>query len=837
MTKEVLYDKMLFMKVLRNNKKYILTIILTFFATLFIFLGFGGNSAIAEQNTPSISYQTVAPSGVNEVFDFGSQTPSDTLAFDRGYAIIRTDKTLWLSIDGKEFEQFTNVENPTQIKMLDQNTILLLANNSLNLINISDLSISKLLYPNSTDTINGDTFDVKGNYLVVRSGAAVYLFELEGSTVKQKIESQMLADLDVDSLTPICVDQTGRVFFVKGNSVYAHKDTTTHLVYTTHGEIKNMICQGDMLYFIEYLQNKQVVKKTTFTDNPQDTEFTHEHTDDDLGKLITPTSLCFNGENLLISDSGVGAVQEFAIENDTLVWTGFAIAKNKTAFNRITDSATDIERYCDNIGVLSSDRITIIKKDQNFNAYDKNCFINLFAEDFFDEKLPSAFALGKDSLLGIKDSTTLTFLSIEGQSQAQEITLEASFIHDVCYQSGFYYALTTLENQLVIYKIDQTDLTVSQYGEKLSPKTNPVFTIDVFGNVYVFDQAENIIKLSSDLNGNVFAIKSDGFYQIVDNQAVKIADCKGTPKAFATCFDKKEVYFLCEGSEFIYSTRSLNNTAIDQTYVTANYVLTDRDSNADGLKFYKVKEGANVYSVTVDQNDLFCFDKLTNPEECYILICEIPEINHLALVGQKGVVLVEKSTALTYDNLTTTVKKTAFISTAVHAYYFPIITQSDLYVLSDDGAKMRLEKGTEITTKNTFSFADRDFYYATFTFDGEKCVGYIPVDFTVDVLSEDFVYSSWTIQTVDACSVYSDEECTQKVTSLTSDATIRYFSSKNGIAKIAYKDADGWKIGYISQKTIQDKPNTSIRNVLIILAVTACMCGSVTFFLLRKKEN
>lgn len=805
----------------------------------FILFGVSQNkqTASAEQTSvATINGLLVAPANINEVFDFGSYAPSDAIAFDGGYAIIRTDKTLWISVGGKPFEQFTQVENPTQIKLLDQNTLVLLANNSLNLINLSDLSVSKLLYPNSSSTINGDTFDLKGNYLVVRSGAAVYLFEMEGAIVKAKVENQLIDELTADNLSPICVNDDGTVFYVKNNALHALKENKDVLLdYQSEGEIKNMICHNGQLFFIEYLQNKQVVKKTTFSETPECLEFTYLQTSDQLGKITTPNSLYFCGDNLLISDSGVGAVQEFEISSNTLVWTGFAIAKNKTAFNRITDTAKDIERYGENLAILSEDRISIAKIDQNFNAYDKDSFINLFAENF-GGNLPSQFTLGKNSVLGIKNSTTVTFLSLDANAQAQDKQLNCDFIYDICYQSGYYYALTSLENQLVIYRISDNDLSTTQYGEKLAPKTNPVFTVDVFGNAYVFDQAEQIIKLASDLNGNIFAIKKDGFYRIQDNQPVKIANANGELESFTLCFDKEEVYFLYENSEFIYSTTYLPNTAINGTYVTSNYVLTDQDSDAKGLSFYKAKAGANVYSVTVDQNDLFQFNNLIEPENCYILICEIPQINHLALVGQNGVVLIEKSTAEVFDVPFTTQNKTAFISTDVNAYYFPIITQGDLYVLSNNGLKTKLEKGTEINVKKSFAFAGRDFYYATFSVEGETFVGYLPVDFTVDVLSEDFVYTSWTIRTVNQTNVYSNPDKSQLLTTLSEGTSIRLYSTENGISKIAFKDGEEWKIGYIDTKAIQDKPNTTIRNVLIVLAVTACLCGSITFFVLRKKQ-
>ena len=86
-------------------------------------------------------------------------------------------------------------------------------------------------------------------------------------------------------------------------------------------------------------------------------------------------------------------------------------------------------------------------------------------------------------------------------------------LRDVCYQSGYYYILATSSSSIITYKIDPITCTeVNNVVDNSGWQTTPQFTVDVFGNAKIF--ADNsIIKVASDLVGNVYAIKTDGFYK------------------------------------------------------------------------------------------------------------------------------------------------------------------------------------------------------------------------------------------------------------------------------------------------------------------------------------
>ena len=135
------------------------------------------------------------------------------------------------------------------------------------------------------------------------------------------------------------------------------------------------------------------------------------------------------------------------------------------------------------------------------------------------------------------------------------------------------------------------------------------------------------------------------------------------------------------------------------------------------------------------------------------------------------------------------------------------------------------------------SFLGIDFYFASVDFSGQNICGYIPVAFTVEVLSEDFAWDKYTIVEIKSTVLYSDFSLETEIQELSDGKQVRLISTENGICKVAVKLEDGTFInGYIKSSAIKDEPNRAIRNILIILAVTASVCGSVSFFLLRRKR-
>ena len=83
--------------------------------------------------------------------------------------------------------------------------------------------------------------------------------------------------------------------------------------------------------------------------------------------------------------------------------------------------------------------------------------------------------------------------------------------------------------------------------------------------------------------------------------------------------------------------------------------------------------------------------------------------------------------------------------------------------------------------------------------------------------------------------IYADQELTSELTSF-DGGNVRLITKNGGVALISVNTADGWVTGYIHSQAILNEPNVAVRNILIILAVTASVCGTSTYFILRKKD-
>ena len=138
----------------------------------------------------------------------------------------------------------------------------------------------------------------------------------------------------------------------------------------------------------------------------------------------------------------------------------------------------------------------------------------------------------------------------------------------------------------------------------------------------------------------------------------------------------------------------------------------------------------------------------------------------------------------------------AYVTTSVNGYYVPVITPDCEYALSNGETVFRLYKGAVLTCEKKFSMLGTEYYLATFNYDGNAVKGYVPVSFTVEVLNENKEWRAYKLETVNKTNLY----------------------------------------GYVDASAIINAPNLSVRNILLILAVTACLCGSVTFLLLRRKK-
>lgn len=834
MTNTTLYDKIYNMK---NSKIKFISLfipILLLFVCCGLFLSF--SSAKAEID---IDKQISLPADESSVFDFEDSNPIDALFFGNNKAIIRSDKTLWISVDGGNFIQYEKLihKNPGQIKALDENTLFVSDDTALYSIDLTNLDEEPKEITYSDNGVLVKYFDLNRNYLVTISNQTLSLYQIVNGEITVKIDPKPNAK----DQTPVCVDENGKVYFIQNSAsseselcCYDSVTNTTGVpLYTTSGKITHLIANTSYVYFTE----GSLVKAINVYTGDETTLKSAKDVNFDLGFVEAPMGISFSGNKLLISDSTLKAVQEFEIDEDNLVFTGNAVAKNQTAFNRAGVNVRDIEYYDDKVALLTDKKIMVFNCQENFDHTEKNNFINLFADDLGG--VPQFFALGKDSVLVASNGSTPK-VGVYNFKDKQLTSVELSdtdlTLRDVCYQSGYYYILATSSSSIITYKIDcKTCTEVSHVVDNSGWQTTPQFTVDVFGKTRIF--ADNtIIKIVSDLIGNVYAIKADGFYKLEGDDFKLIASQTGL-KSIAMNFDNKKVYTVYDGDEFVYQTTSLGNLAIDGTLMPSDFVKTGEKANQT-FNLYTPLEGENLYAVTTLQG-AFNFDGLAQHEKEYVVMCELEDISHYLLVGQKGLYLAyANQDRLTHiSEVIKTLDKTVSVTTDVNAYYLPIMTRDSDYTITVQSEKVRLPKGTALKVSGTVDFLDRSFYVCSFTLNDTVYTAYVPTLFTTDKLSEDILFTSFTIQTTDKVVVYSDNKLENKVFNLSDGDTVRLIETKDGVCHIQYFDGENWTDGFISADAIKSTPNTTIRNVLLILAVCASLCGTITFFLVRKKKD
>ncbi len=835
MTKFHLCDKIINMKKLCSFKNLIYTLLLT---ACFSFAMFGFSSL--QHVSAQTNKQTLfVPSSNAQQFDFTTYSPKDAVAFNGGFALIREDQTLWVYTNADGYVQYDKLVrgNPTLMKPTEDNHLIYSDDTALFVIDLSDLSKDPVEIQFAGSQILCTYFDFNGSHLVTINGTSVMLYTLDGSVATQAVPIENNAD----TLTPICIDTLNNVYLVKNSNIHYYNLANKVLepIYGFASKPSVLVAHGKYAYFTEGTQIKRLSpdKQVSTLTPPVDNKF-------ELGNLASPTKISFYGENVLVCDSIIGAVQEFSINGNALEFTGFAIAKNKTAFNRIDVSATEVDRYKNYIAVLSANRVMIINAGSDYDYFSRETYVNLFEEDF-NGNMPKGIALGDRQLVTFtSQSVKLYDFSTKTPAFSKDYAVDGT-ITDVCYQSGYFYLLANYSDSTSkVYKFTASDMLKTDFAVTQHQVSEQVYSatsahqfniaVNVFGKIYT--QGTTTKKIVSDLVGNFYTLNSDGIYLYnPTTQSTELVKTVDGVNSLTLGFDKQVCYMLKSADEQLLACYDLGNKAIDAITLPADY-KTYSDTTDGNLTAYTV-DGGNVYVVGTT-GDTLSFIDLASAEKHYLYVCSIDELNLNVLVAQKGIVLVDKD-ALTEHSLNQQqITKTAYVTTGVNGYYFPIITREDGYTLKNLSSleNVRLTKGDTIETISKIEFLDIEYYLATFTVNGTTHKGFVPVNFTTLTPISISNFTEYTYEKSQNADVFADDGLTNKIAQLQKGDLIRVFSNNDKIVKIQYLKDGVWTDGYISAKAIQS-PNKAIRNVLIVLATLACVCGSTTYFLIRKKQK
>ena len=781
--------------------------------------------------------------------------PADACFYDGNYAVIEGQTIRVFFSDGTErlLKGFISLK---QIKFLNSETLYASDDGSVYSINLEALQEeTDFGDPTFSDLkvreAGGSFFDFNSNYMITVYGSKLIVYNMLDKSIKSEaIET-------ANDVYPIAINGSDEIFYHSGTTAVSMcKRSVNNLsesqeISVTDVRPDKIIANNQYVY---YVSSGGIYRlSTNFTSAPQ--RLALPECVYNLGNLISPTGISFKGDNLLITDSAISAVQEFKPEDGNLIFTGFAIASGKTAYNRIAANATDIERFGNYVAVLDRNKLTVIDVSEGFDTYSKDRFINLFASP--SEVKPAYFALGNDSIIYSSDEDANYIASLKNPSDTAPLDFIRYIIKDICYQSGYYYILTTNGMNSYLYKIDEKDF--SQCGERreFNGITAEMMTVDVFGNIYIADQTtvyaykgdatENLSrngadKIICDLAGVLFAV-TGGKICYYDNGWQPYEEIPQDVKTFALSFDKKEIYYLDDNSENVFNTVALGNLAIADITVPQNFLNKEATAEEITLDFYTVHENANKYSVEYGAAK-FSYSGLVATENEYIYIESITLADALgkpltlyALAAQSGVVLVDSAFVTSLQKETSPAPQSAYITTDVNLYRLPVITAADLFAATVDNVTVRLEKGTRVSPVGIVSFLGIDYYAATTEYNGSVYFGFVPVPFTVEVLSQDLIADKYTVEKISAGTLYKDKNMTESILELSDDAEVRLFSEENGVSYVAVAIEGGYITGYIKSSMIKNDAKTAVRNVLIILAVLASVCGTATYFILRKKNE
>lgn len=850
MTNSKRYDKIQCM-----IKHFFKTICAAFAAVIIILAAlsaviFSGGKTVHAQDA---EINTLLPASPIEYTALSS--PTDACYYNGNYAVIEGQTIRVFKADGNEtvLSGFISLK---QIKFLDDNTLYASDDGSVYSIKLTGLQGEVDISgdsPLKERVAGGSFFDFNTNYLITVYGSRLIIYNMSDMS----IENQDQPIETANDVYPIAINDNNEIFYHGGTStVSMFKRSLDNLsniqeIAVNDSRPDKMTANNQYIYFVSSGEVYRL--STAFDAAPQ--QLVLPESVYDLGNLDNPTGISFRGENLLITDAYLNAVQEFSPQDGALEFTGFAIAGGKTAYNRIASNAKDIERYGDTVAVLDQNKLTVINTGDGFDTYAQESFINLFAGD--GQRAPAYFALGNGTLVYTTNTEVYAVPSLEEPETytALDFGMQGA-VKDICYQSGYYYLLTANGLNSYVYRIDENGFALTDEATVIDSFTAELIAADVFGNLYIADQNtirayksgnENFEsyarngadKLCCDLAGVLFGV-IDGDIQYYSN-GWKPLNIPQSVKSFAIAFDRNRMYYIADNSEYVYYAVSAGNLSVEDAEVPEGFLARQADDAQRTLEFYTVNAGANLYSADYAGAN-FAFTGLSDPEEEYVFIDSITltsitgiNLTLYALAGQNGVILADGIYVQELNKPLSSAPEEVFTATGVNLYYIPIITAENAFTALNGTAEIRFEKGVRLKVYDKLEFLGISFYSVSVQTEGGVKFGFVPESFTAEVLTEDITASDYSIKNTFACDLYADRALTEKIVSLPENTEVRLLSEEDGICMVAYFDGEQFVTGYVRASDIKDEAKTTVRNVLIVLAVLASVCGTATYFILRKK--
>lgn len=715
-----------------------------------------------------------------------------------------------------------DLENKTSKRVSFENNLnKAIFNNSLNkaLVLEAETLYSLDLSTNQKTKIDKTTarnFSISNDNVIVISGNDIKMFN-------SNFEQFSIVQNVIGTSIILCSDSENVYYSNNGTTInkYCYSgefETTIHNFINNDNTIPSaMVSDGEFLY---YVVNNIIYKKNINT--TIESKLTIDATPFELGSLGAIKSICLKDNNLLIAstfENGKSAIQEFRVNENKLEFTGFAISKGNSAFNRIDSNATDIDKNGNNIAVIDSQKITLLSKNENEYTY-KNILIN---SEFIGA---NKIALGKNEVL-IATDDKYAFADLESYTIATAV--EMPNIKDIAFVNNNYYILTCdtedSENPIATvyqYKDDnfvQIDTKAESYSS---------FTINAKNEIIYSTKS----KIANDLIGTEFSLDS-----------FRLKDYVGL-KSFAMDIESKEVYFLINDSEQIVSSTEFDNKTISEIEIKSDYKTTDIEAKAiEQLKVYNIKDNSNVYSIQIDkENRKITYNGLTDDHNgdfvnVYSLADAYDGFSILSGFNNSNreiLILINNNDIIEKENIITNYSKQLVVSTSVDMYYLPLINLNREFSLYNN-EYIRLNRGTKVACEKQIEINGKSFVYGKVNIDNNNIAGFIPKDFLVEALDKDYIVESYTFATLSSAKLLNENGVV--IYEIKDNTLVKVHKTENDKSYISFTDEFGVHYGFVDNASIIKETNNNLKIVICIFILTFVVFVTTIYFVFIKNKN
>ncbi len=721
---------------------------------------------------------------------------------------------------------------PLKILPFSSNQLLMIINgtNNLFLFNTDTKEVSQIFC--SGISITAENFLIIDNKLFAVSSERLNTYSFNGTTFKKE------SDQTQKGARTLCYCGGYVLFSINGTSLY--KAPLTNIEDTSlfiQSFIPETITSDkDNIYFMK----DDCIYKKSITDNDSSLGEKMEvenNFDFELGSLGEINSICYKDNSLLIAStySNGSAISEYEIDGTTLSYTGFSISKGNTAYNRISNTATDIEKNGEYIAVIDGNKISIINtKEKSF----KNILLSEFSFT------PTYISLGKEKLL-VASSDNYCFVDLiknEETNQLETTISEAQSltnILDVVFANNNFYALINTDTDSIVYKI-KDDIKESVYTVEGLYST---FTIDIKGN-FIFNE-DNESKILTDLVGNKFSVKDNklnGYSLVLDERI----DAINNIKSFALDYESEEIYFILENEEVILYSTEFDNQTISKIEINSEYKTSDNiGKDIEELKVYTITENANAYNIKVEngkinfigyyedynigKNEFVCIYNAPTPYEDFYILSGFDTLNKEITLLVNKYYLTEKEDFIKDEN------NIVYVSTPVDLYYLPIINENRVFSLREGESVVRLPSNVSFETKKEITINDYIFYYGEIKLNDKTYKAYIPKDFTVLILSNEYIRKTFVYKDVHKTSLLTEDN--KEIIKISEDEKVKVLETLETKSLVEYDYNGTTYCGYITNEEIIEPTDNTIKIVVCLAFLTVCAFITTLYFGFLRKNN